>query len=395
MYYLGIDIGKRKHVAAMLNDEGHAVIKGFSFDNSIEGGNALLEKITQHLADLDSLVIGMEATGHYWLSLYSFLRESTAHIHVINPILTDGWRKHTEIRKRKTDKIDALMIAEMIRYGNYVETTLSDENILSLRNLSRFRTFLVQSVSDLKLKTISILDQVFPEYQSVFSDIFGQTSREILKNFQTPQDWEDMETLKIESILEQIRFKKFGLEKIDELASLAQHSFGITFCQDSFAFQLKALVEQISFIDLQVKEVEAKIKDILDMINTPILSIPGIGLVTGASILGEIGDINRFSNPSQLVAFAGLDASVSQSGDYMGTHNRMSKRGSPYLRHALFQSAFVASQNDPVLKAFYLKKKSEGKHHYTAIGAVARKMCHLIFVILKENRPYEIRQIPE
>jgi transposase len=395
MYYLGIDIGKRKHVAAMLNDEGRAVIKGFSFDNSIEGGNALLEKITQHLADLDSLVIGMEATGHYWLSLYSFLRESTMHIHVVNPILTDGWRKHTEIRKRKTDKIDALMIAEMIRYGNYVETTLSDENILSLRNLSRFRTFLVQSVSDLKLKTISILDQVFPEYQSVFSDIFGQTSREILKNFQTPQDWEDMETLKIQSVLEQIRFKKFGLEKIDELASLAQHSFGITFCQDSFAFQLKALVEQISFIDLQVKEVEAKIKDILDKINTPILTIPGIGLVTGASILGEIGDINRFSNPSQLVAFAGLDASVSQSGDYTGTHNRMSKRGSPYLRHALFQSAFVASQNDPVLKAFYLKKKSEGKHHYTAIGAVARKMCNLIFVILKENRPYEIRQIHE
>jgi transposase len=395
MYYLGIDIGKRKHVAAMLNDEGRAVIKGFSFDNSIEGGNALLEKITQHLADLDSLVIGMEATGHYWLSLYSFLRESTMHIHVVNPILTDGWRKHTEIRKRKTDKIDALMIAEMIRYGNYVETTLSDENILSLRNLSRFRTFLVQSVSDLKLKTISILDQVFPEYQSVFSDIFGQTSREILKNFQTPQDWEDMETLKIQSVLEQIRFKKFGLEKIDELASLAQHSFGITFCQDSFAFQLKDLVEQISFIDLQVKEVEAKIKDILDKINTPILTIPGIGLVTGASILGEIGDINRFSNPSQLVAFAGLDASVSQSGDYTGTHNRMSKRGSPYLRHALFQSAFVASQNDPVLKAFYLKKKSEGKHHYTAIGAVARKMCNLIFVILKENRPYEIRQIHE
>lgn len=395
MYYLGIDIGKRKHVAAMLNDEGRAVIKGFSFDNSFEGGNALLEKITQHVTDLDSLVIGMEATGHYWLSLYSFLSESTTHIHVINPILTDGWRKHTEIRKRKTDKIDALMIAEMIHYGKYVETTLSDENILSLRNLSRFRTFLVQSVSDLKLKTISILDQVFPEYQSVFSDIFGQTSREILKNFQTPQDWEDMETDKIQSVLDQIRFKKFGLEKIDELASLAQHSFGITFCQDSFAFQLKALVEQISFIDLQVKEVEAKIKDILDKINTPILTIPGIGLVNGASILGEIGDINRFSNPSQLVAFAGLDASVSQSGDYTGTHNRMSKRGSPYLRHALFQSAFVASQNDPVLKAFYLKKKSEGKHHYTAIGAVARKMCNLIFVILKENRPYEIRQIHE
>lgn len=395
MYYLGIDIGKRKHVAAMLNDEGRAVMKGFTFDNSIEGGNALLEKITQHVADLDSLVIGMEATGHYWLSLYSFLSESTTHIHVINPILTDGWRKHTEIRKRKTDKIDALMIAEMIHYGNYVETTLSDENILSLRNLSRFRTFLVQSVSDLKLKTISILDQVFPEYQSVFSDIFGQTSREILKNFQTPQDWEDMETVKIESVLEQIRFKKFGLEKIDELASLAQHSFGITFCQDSFAFQLKALVEQISFIDQQVKEVESKIKDILDKINTPIMTIPGIGPVTGASILGEIGDINRFSSPSQLVAFAGLDASVSQSGDYTGTHNRMSKRGSPYLRHALFQSAFVASQNDPVLKAFYLKKKSEGKHHYTAIGAVARKMCNLIFVILKENRPYEIRQIHE
>lgn len=147
------------------------------------------------------------------------------------------------------------------------------------------------------------------------------------------------------------------------------------------------------FIEKQIKETEVEIKKILELINSPITTIPGIGEILGATILGEVGDISRFSSPSKLVAYAGIDASVSQSGQSSSTNNVMSKRGSPYLRRALFQAAFVASNNDPVLRAFYLKKRGEGKHHLTCLGAVSRKLCNIIYAILKSGNPYEIPEV--
>ena len=158
----------------------------------------------------------------------------------------------------------------------------------------------------------------------------------------------------------------------------------------SFSFQLKLLIEQINFIEKQVSDVEKQISILLNKINSPITTIPGIGDVIGAVILGEIGDINRFSNGSKLVAYAGIDASVSQSGNYESTSNHMSKRGSPYLRKALFRAAFVASTFDPVFKEYYQKKRNEGKHHNVAVGAVARKLCYTIYAVLKNNTVYEI-----
>ncbi len=317
----------------------------------------------------DNLEVGMEATGHYWLSLYSFLLEQKLLIHVVNPIQTDGWRKGTEIRKRKTDIIDSILIADLIRYGDFLETSLSDEDTLSLRNLARFRSYLISSIGDLKRKTICVLDQVFPEYASTFSNIFGQTSKELLLSFSNPSDYENISSEKLDKVLANITMKKTASKKILELSNKAKSSFGITFCLDSFSFQLKLLIEQISFIENQVKDVESEISLLIEKINTPITSIPGIGMVTAATILGKIGDINRFNSPSKLVAYAGLDATVSQSGEYESTTNRLSKRGSPYLRKALYQAAFIALSHDPVFKSYYQKKRSEGKHHMVATNA--------------------------
>jgi transposase len=392
MLYLGIDIAKNNHVASLIDDNLKTLFKGFSFANTTEGGKSLLSKLNTHINSPADVEIGMEATGHYWLSLYSFIVENGFSVHVVNPIQTDGWRKGTEIRKRKTDMIDSVLIAEFIRYGNFVETSLADENTMSLRNLSRFRHYLVGSISDLKRKTICVLDQVFPEYQSVFSDIFGQTSKELLLNFQTTDDFQNITASQLEAALKNITLKKFAADKIAQISELAAKSFGLTFCKDSFSFQLKLLLEQIKFIETQVLGVETEINAILDKINSPILTVPGIGPVTGATILGEIGDINRFSTPSKLVAYSGIDASVSQSGESASTNNKMSKRGSPYLRKALFQAALVASHCDPVFSAYYQKKRAEGKHHLTAVGAVARKLCYTIHAILKNNCEYQVQQ---
>ncbi len=391
MLYLGIDVAKNNHVASLINNDGKTLFKAFSFSNTSDGGEALLSKLRSFSRNTSDFVIGMEATGHYWLALYSFLFDNEFTIHVINPIQTDGWRKGTEIRKRKTDIIDSLLIADLIRYGSFVETSLSNEDMFSLRNLTRFRSYLVQSISDLKRKVISVLDQVFPEYQSIFSDIFGKTSKELLLQFSSPIDFENISTDSLAELINKLSRKRTGDVKANLIKSKAKNSFGITFCKDSFTFQLKALVQQMNFIESQVKDTEQEINKIMASIESPITTIPGIGNVIGATILGEIGDINKFDSPRKLVAYAGIDAVVSSSGEFQATHTVMSKRGSPYLRKALFQAALVASFNDPVLNAYYLKKRGEGKHHLTCIGAVSRKMCNIIYAVLKNQAPYEVR----
>ncbi len=372
----------------MMDEKGKVVFKAFSFSNTTDGGNALFSKLSSFSSDPSDFEIGMEATGHYWLSVYSFLFEKGFLLHVINPIQTDGWRKGTEIRKRKNDTIDSVLIADLIRYGQFVETRLANEDLFSLRTLTRFRTYLVESISDLKRKVVCILDQVFPEYQSIFSNIFGRTSKEILLQFPSPIDFENISSETLAKLLAQLSRQKVGATKAEQLKAAASSSFGITFAQNSFTFQLKALIEQISFIENQVKETETEISRIMEKLKSPITTITGIGNVTGAAIISEIGDISKFDSPRKLVAFAGIDASVTQSGEFEATHNVMSKRGSPYLRKAIFQSALIASFKDPVLSAYYQKKRSEGKHHLTCVGAVSRKMCNIIYAVLKNNEPY-------
>jgi transposase len=388
MFFVGIDIGINNHVASMMDESSKVIFKAFSFPNTFDGGNALFSKLTSYSSNIDDFEIGMEATGHYWLSVYSFLFEKKFLLHVINPIQTDGWRRGTEIRKRKNDIIDSVLIADLIRYGQFIETRLADEDLFSLRSLTRFRTYLVESISDLKRKVVCVLDQVFPEYQSIFSDIFGKTSKEILLQFSSPIDFELVSSQTLAGLLAKLSRKQIGSTKVDQLKAAASCSFGVTFAKSSFTFQLKALIEQISFIEKQVKETETEIAVIMEKLGSPITTITGIGSVTGAAIISEIGDISKFDSPRKLVAFAGLDATVTQSGEFEAAHNVMSKRGSPYLRKAIFQAALVAAFKDPVLSAYYQKKRAEGKHHLTCIGAVARKMCNIIYAVVKNNQPY-------
>ena len=394
MYFLGIDIGKNNHVASMIGEDGKPIFRAFSFPNTTEGGESLLAKLSSHGIASDTLAIGLEATGHYWLAAYSFLRDKGYKLHVINPIQTDGWRKGVEIRRRKTDVIDSVLIAELVRYGDFIEAKLPQEAILSLRNLTRFRSYLVDSISDLKRKVICVLDQVFPEYQSMFSNVFGTTSKEILLQFSSPAELESVSADTLAELLAGLSRKKLGMEKAEELGRAASTSFGVTFCRDSFSFQLRMLIEQIKYIESQVKDTEAEIKRIMGTLCSPITTVPGVGKTLGAVILGEIGDIRKFDHASKLVAFAGIDASVNQSGEFEGSRNRMSKRGSPYLRRALYLASTVAvtgKNPDLALQAFYQKKLAEGKHHSTCIGAVSRKLCYIIFSVLRENRPFEVR----
>lgn len=387
MIIVGIDIAKNNHEATIIDSLGNILTKSFKFPNNHKGSSTLIANINKANQTNEPVVIGMEATGHYWLPLYSRLLSEGFEIKVINPIQSDSFR-NLYIRQTKNDSKDSFIIAEVIHFGRFSSTCLAEEDILSLRNLSRFRLFQVDMVSDLKRKVISLLDQVFPEYSKLFSDTFGKSSLEILSEYSTPEEFLNVDTNALADTLTIVSKGRLGFSKAEQIKDAAANSFGIKLALDTFSFQIKQLIEQIKFIEEHIVELEQEISTLLKKLDTPIETIPGIGPVLGAIILSEIGDITRFKNASKLVAFAGIDPTIKQSGEFVGTRNKMSKRGSPYLRRAVWLAATVASFNDPVLSAYYNKKRKEGKHHFTAIGAVARKLLYIIHAVLRNNKPY-------
>ena len=262
-------------------------------------------------------------------------------------------------------------------------------NLISLKELTRFRTFLVDDISDYKRKATVVLDKIFPEYTQIFSDTFGKTSKEILTKYPLPKDIlnEDLESLA--KVLSTSSKGRLGYSKAEQLQNLAKESFCIKFATEALVMEIKSILSTIEHLQNQVSKLDEKIAVLLRSLGTTIETIPGIGPVLGAIIVSEIGDINRFSHASKLVAYAGIDPTVKQSGEFNATKNRMSKRGTPYLRRALWTASIVAAFNDPTLHEYYLKKKNEGKHHGTIIGAIARKLIYRIFIVLKDNIPYQ------
>ena len=388
MIIIGIDIGKNKHEATLIDEKGNIIGKSIKFENSTAGFNKLISSINNYNISNDKFVFSMEATGHYWLALFSKLVESDYNVQVINPIQTDACRKFY-IRETKNDSKDSFLIAQVTRFNGYSKTTLPDEVMISLKELTRFRTFLVDDISDYKRKATVVLDKIFPEYTQIFSDTFGKTSKEILTKYPLPKDIlnEDLESLA--KVLSTSSKGRLGYFKAEQLQNLAKESFCIKFATEALVMEIKSILSTIEHLQNQVSKLDEKIAVLLRSLGTTIETIPGIGPVLGAIIVSEIGDINRFSHASKLVAYAGIDPTVKQSGEFNATKNRMSKRGTPYLRRALWTASIVAAFNDPNLHEYYLKKKNEGKHHGTIIGAIARKLIYRIFIVLKDNIPYQ------
>ena len=388
MFYCGIDIAKRKHEASVIDADGTALLDSISFLNTKDGCEKLLSLFKRLGIVQTNVLIGMEATGHYWLSVHEFLLENGFNVKVINPIQSEAFRK-MYIRQTKNDSKDSFIIAQIMRFGQFSSTNLSNESTIALRQLSRYRLALVDSCGDCKRRTIALLDQVFPEYDKLFSDTFGVTSKELLLKYPTPEDLMSVSADTLADLLAKASRGHFGAAKAKQLQAVAAGSFGVSFANDAFAFQIRQLIEQIVFLEKQIEEIEEEISLLLKQTGSYITTIPGIGDTLGAIILSEIGDIHRFDAPNKLVAFAGLDVKVTQSGEFIGTKNKISKRGSPYLRRAIWLAAGRAAFCDPILSSYYESLRSRGKHHLTAVGAVSRKMCNIIFAILRENRPYE------
>jgi len=393
--YGGIDVAKHSHEICIVDDEGEVALK-MSITNSREGLDRLLSALNGLDARPDQVKLCLEATGHYWLPLYCHLTELGYSVRVINPIQSDALR-NLYVRKTKTDRKDALLLADLLRLGRAPKTELASETVLKLQTLSRVRFEFVSLVGGLKQRVLGILDRIFPEYSRCFSNVFIRTSRELLRRYPDPEDLAEVDLSELSTFLARCSRGRLGIDRAEQIRSLARGTFGINLARDAFTLQLRLLMEQIEFITEQIRVIEEAIDQVMEELRPDpdpgyrhvLETIPGIGPTLAAAIIGEVGDISRFSSASSLVAYAGLDATVRASGQFEGTRNRISKRGSPVLRHALWLAAVSARRFNPEFKAYYESKLDQGKHPNVATCALARKLVHVIHSIWTNQRPFD------
>jgi len=390
--YVGIDVSKDKSDICIKDVNGDDLIKRLIIANKkadLEHLYETIERLRSKTPGNSDVIFGMEATGIYSLPLYSALTRDGYKVKLYNPIQTNGFRK-MNIRKTKTDPIDSAIIADMLRFSEPPQVNaINDLNLYQLRELVRIRDRLIDKQTVCKVQLVRNIDTVWPDYSSVMKGATSATSIAILKKYSVPSK---VRAESFEKFYELIKMKsrsKISRTAAEEIYNHAGNILTIPELDSIISVEIKTLIKELELYDEQIRSIEKRIDQMMKLIDSKIMSIPGIGDTLGPMILGEIGDANRFPTPKKLIAFAGLDPIVSQSGRFENKSGKISKRGSPLLRKGLFLAANVARQNDENSKRFYDKKISEGKHHYSALNAVAAKVLRIVYWVLKNNKEYQ------
>ena len=394
MLYVGIDVSKDKSDICIKDEKGNDLIQRFEITNKkadLEMLYETIESIKSKTPGNSDVVFGMEATGIYSLPLYSALKRDGRKVKLYNPIQTNGYRK-INIRKTKTDPIDSAIIADMLRHSEPPQVSdIQDMNLYQLRELVRIRHRLIEKQTLCKIQLLRNVDTVWPDYSNVMKRVMGKTSLAIMKKYSVPSKVSGESFDQFYELVKKKSRSKISLSTAKEIYAHAGNTLTVPELDAVISIEIKTLITQLELYDEQINSVEGKIDRMMKLTDTKIMSIPGIADILGPTILGEIGNVERFSNVKKLVAFAGLDPVVSQSGRFENKSGKISKRGSPLLRQALFLAANTAIQNDENLKRFYVKKRSEGKHHFSALNAVAAKLLRIVYWVLKNNKEYQMK----
>lgn len=385
MIYVGIDIAKLNHFASVISSDGEVLVEPFKFTNDNDGFHKLILVLDSF--EKDSLIIGLESTAHYGNNLVEYLVSRHYKVCVINPIQTSSMRKNN-IRKTKTDTVDTKVIAKTLMTQPYRLYTSYDIDMMHLKNLSRSRQKLVKQRTRAKIQLTSYIDQAFPELQYFFNGIHHRSVYAVLKEAPSPDLIASMHMTHLAHLLESASHGHFKKDTAQALRVLAQKSVGSS--DKSISIQITQTIELIELLDRQVHATEAEICTIIDSLDSVIKTIPGISYLEAGMILGEIGDIHRFSTPSKLLAFAGLDPSVYQSGNFNASHTKMSKRGSSTLRYALVYAAHNVVKNNKTFKELYDAKRSQGRNHYSALGHCAGKLVRIIHKMLTDDVAFNL-----
>jgi len=384
MFFVGIDVSSAKHDCCIL-DSSRKPIRSFMILNNRKGFSGLSAVLTE-LAAPEDIKIGLEATGIYGDNLANFLRRKGYNVCTINPLLCKKHQSATTLRKTKNDRSDAKNIALIVASEDLQPDQPLSYHIVELKSLSRARFLTVKDRSSLKNKVKRLVTVLFPELLDAFTDLFGASGMALMTRYPSAKALAACNLDTLTELLRTASRSRFGREKAEALRKLAKESIG-TF-SDSAVFQLRLLLKRIELLNTQIEMYDDEIRRLMDQLDSPILSLPGIGYTLGAMILSEIGDIKRFSSPAKLLAFAGLEPSVYQSGKFNPASGKMVKRGSPFLRWALLQAATYAPAFSITFTAYYDKKRLEGKSPSVAHSHVAKKLVRVIFALLSKNASF-------
>lgn len=386
---VGIDVAKDKHDCFILNSEGEVLADVFTISNNMDGFHTLLDKIRDCTTPQDKIKVGLEATGHYSYNILGFLLDNGLATYVLNPLRTNLYRKSLSLRKTKTDRVDARTIAAMllsdVGLKPYTDTAYHNEE---LKSLTRYRFDKVKERAKLKSSVSRLVCILFPELEKLVPTLHMVSVYALLEEFPGANQIAKVHLTRLKSLLTEASKGRYGRDMAVEIRDAARSSIGSRMPAKSL--ELQHTIRLIRELDAEIKEVEAEIQTIMDEIHSPITTIPGIGYRMGAMILAEVGDFSRFNSPDKLLAYAGLSPSTYQSGQLKNCYPHMEKRGSRYLRYAIYNAAKYVCLWDPTFASYLAKKRSEGKHYNVAISHAAKKLVRLIFALEKSGQPYRL-----
>ena len=387
MIVVGIDVAKDKHDCFVMNSEGEVLFNPFVIQNNREGFDSLYEKICSVANDFTKVKVGLEATGHYSYNILGYLLDKGLPTYVINPLHTNLYRKSLSLRKTKTDKVDAHTIAAMllsdVNLKSYSNTLYHNEE---LKSLTRYRFDKVKERAKLKTSVARLVNILFPELEKLVSTLHMASVYELLSQFPSAKQIASVHLTKLTNLLSTASKGRCGKERAEDIRIAAKNSIGSDMPAKSL--ELKHTIKLIRELDAEIEEIEFHIEIIMDEINSPILTIPGISYRMGAMIIAEIGDFDNFNSPNKILAYAGLSPSTYQSGQLTSSCSHMEKRGSRYLRYALFNATKFVCNWDNTFAEYLAKKRSEGKHYNVAISHACKKLVRVIYHLETTGESY-------
>ena len=387
MIYVGIDVAKDKHDCFITNSDGEVLFKSFTISNNREGFETLFQKVQSVSDDLTKVKVGLEATGHYSYNLLGFLLDKGLLTYVINPLHTNLYRKSLSLRKTKTDKVDAHTIASMImsdvNLKSYSDTSYHNEE---LKSLTRYRFDKVQERAKLKTSVSRLICILFPELEKLVATIHMASVYALLSEFPSAHAVASAHLTRLTNLLSESSHGRYGKDTAVMFREAARNSIGSNMPAKSL--ELKHTIKLIQELTSEIDEIETEIKSIMDEVNSPILSIPGINYRMGAMIIAEIGDFSRFDSPDKILAYAGMSPSTYQSGQLDNCYSHMEKRGSRYLRYALYNATKYVCHWDESFGTYLAKKRAEGKHYNVALSHATKKLVRTIYAMEKTGQSY-------
>ena len=388
MIFVGIDVAKDKHDCFITNSDGEVLFQSFTIANNLFGFDDLYQKVVSVMENVSKVKVGLEATGHYSYNLLGYLFDKGFPTYIINPLHTNLYRKSLSLRQTKTDKVDARTIASMlmsdVNLKSYSDTSYHNEE---LKSLTRYRFDKVKERSALKVSISRLVCILFPELEKLVPVLHCSSVYSMLYEFPGAKQVAAAHLTRLSNLLDKASKGHYKKDTAITFREAARNSIGSN--MPAKTLELKHTIRLIRELDSEIDEIENEIKVIMDRISSPILSIPGISYRMGAMIIAEIGDFTRFDSPDKILAYAGLSPSTYQSGQMDNSHARMEKRGSKYLRYALFNATIYVCTWDPTFKTYLAKKRSEGKHYYVAVSHAAKKLVRVIYQLEKSRQPYQ------